>query len=244
MQKFIINVLVGATLLAWSVQRSQASEMDKKTILTISGPVQIPGMVLQPGTYIVKRADPNSPNVIRFLNDDGTHVYATVMTIPVIRSTPSDKVEVTLAETRGVKPAALRTWFYPGDTTGQQFIYPRGGDVLTASMATTEVQGLAPEPAKESEPVTATMAESESQPISTSIESTPAPAERNVEIAQSTYSNPEPAAAPARQQTPAPPEEPNRLPSTAGFLPLLTVLGAGAIAGGAGLKAALRKHRS
>src|SRR6266404_1827342 len=129
------TLLVSVTLLSLAlVPNSKASEFDKKTIMTFSESVQIPGAVLGAGTYVVQRADPGgNPDVVRFLSSDGMHVYATVLTIPAERGTPPDKPEVTFAETRGGTPQAIKRWWYPGETTGEEFIYPKGGPVMMAS---------------------------------------------------------------------------------------------------------------
>ena len=111
----------------------KASEFDKKTILTFNQSVQIPGAVLSPGTYVVKRADPmGNPDIVRFFNADETRLYSTVLAMPVERGDPSDVPVVGLAESRGNSPQALKTWFYPGDVTGAEFLYPKGSSVLSA----------------------------------------------------------------------------------------------------------------
>jgi len=248
MNKYILNFLLGAVLIGLTAQLGRASEFDKKTVLTISGPMRIPGTVLPAGTYVMKRADPNLPNVIRFFDKDGRHLYATVLTLPVERKTATGDVELTMAETRSSSPAALRTWFYPGELTGQEFIYPRGGEVLMAQ-SDMEVQGLAPAAVKETEPAKVAIMEPEREPVLEQIESSSARTEENVELAQSTAPQSTPVTAtPTRQDTnppmPTSQDDMNNLPQTAGLLPLLALLGTGALLGGTGLKAAARKHQS
>jgi hypothetical protein len=45
--------------------------------------------------------------------------------VPAERTNPSGNTIVTLAEQSDEKPAALLKWFYPGRTTGHEFIYPK-----------------------------------------------------------------------------------------------------------------------
>ena len=51
--------------------------------------------------------------------------FATVLAIPNYRMEPSDKTAFTFWETSSGEPLALRSWFYPGDTYGVEFAYPR-----------------------------------------------------------------------------------------------------------------------
>jgi hypothetical protein len=64
-------------------------------------------------------------NLVRVFNADGTRLYATLQTVPAERTNPSGNTIVTLAEQSDEKPAALLKWFYPGRTTGHEFIYPK-----------------------------------------------------------------------------------------------------------------------
>src|ERR1700756_530851 len=54
----LINAAIGLVLLgALFVRNVRADEWDKKTIVSFSAPVQIPGTVLPAGTYVFKVAD-------------------------------------------------------------------------------------------------------------------------------------------------------------------------------------------
>jgi hypothetical protein len=52
-------------------------------------------------------------------------VYTTILAIPDQRLEPSDKPVVLFSETPAGTPAAIKAWFYPGDTIGDEFVYPR-----------------------------------------------------------------------------------------------------------------------
>ncbi|OFV94227.1 MAG: hypothetical protein A3F68_08445 [Acidobacteria bacterium RIFCSPLOWO2_12_FULL_54_10] len=215
------------------VPNSSASAMDKKTILTFSQPVQIPGAVLESGTYVVKRVDWGNPNILRFWNHDETKIHATLMAIPVERSRPSENVEVTFYETRGSTPPAVRDIFYPGEITGEQFLYPKGGPVLMAlagEPVTPASTAAAPAPA-------APAYEPQAAPASREPAMAEQPAEQeNVEIAQATTPAPTaPAATPTPAAEPTTQEQPE-LPRTASPFPLLGLLGGLALAMGAILK--------
>lgn len=63
-----------------------------------------------------------APGEIR-LKDD-MHLLALVMTDPVVRSQSANHTRITF-EQRGANQAkAIKDWFYPGDNTGREFIYP------------------------------------------------------------------------------------------------------------------------
>ena len=122
-----IGMSLGALMLTAALSTAlSASEWDHKTIVTISGPVEIPGRVLPAGTYVFKRAD-NEPNVVQILNQKQTHVIATLFTIPEEAvKTPTTTV-FTLSERTKSAPEEIRSWFYPGDSTGMEFTYPQQG---------------------------------------------------------------------------------------------------------------------
>ena len=47
------------------------------------------------------------------------------MTISAQRPKASDNAELRFLETPAGQPAAVKTWWYPGNTIGREFIYPR-----------------------------------------------------------------------------------------------------------------------
>src|SRR5688500_3544088 len=103
-----------------------AQLFDKRTVFTFSGPVTLPGITLPAGQYLFRLADPNSSaRVVQVLNADGTTPYGLFFTIPVERLEPASLPEVRFMETASGTPAAIRTWWYPGERTGYEFIFPK-----------------------------------------------------------------------------------------------------------------------
>ena len=101
---------------------ARADEFDLKTVFTINQPVEIPGHVVLPaGTYVIKRVSWINP-VVQILNDSETAVYATVLAVPDVVSTPPDKTTFTFEESQPGSPVALRSWHYPGRITGYEFV--------------------------------------------------------------------------------------------------------------------------
>ena len=62
--------------------QGRADAWDKKTIVTINGPIQVPGKVLPAGTYVFKVLDYNARTVVEIFNADETHLVTTVHGIP------------------------------------------------------------------------------------------------------------------------------------------------------------------
>src|SRR5512145_920477 len=103
-----------------------AQPLDKRTLFTFSGPVALPGVTLPAGQYLFRLADPNSSSkVVQVLNADGTKPYGLFFTISAERLEPASSPEVRFMETASGTPAAIRTWWYPGERSGYEFIFPK-----------------------------------------------------------------------------------------------------------------------
>jgi hypothetical protein len=103
-----------------------AQPLDKRTLFTFSGPVTLPGVTLPAGQYLFRLADPNSSSkVVQVLNADGTKPYGLFFTISAERLEPASSPEVRFMETASGTPAAIRTWWYPGERRGYEFIFPK-----------------------------------------------------------------------------------------------------------------------
>ncbi len=90
--------------------------------LTFNAPMALPGVSLAPGTYIFRRP---AANVLLVTNANRTP-YAMLSTIPAPRNGNADRYEIVLgAPIADGSPRRLEAWFAPGETSGQQLIYPR-----------------------------------------------------------------------------------------------------------------------
>ena len=115
-----------AALTACLAPGARADEWNKKTILTFSGPVQIPGATLAAGTYVFKLADlTGNRHVVQVFDKDEKKIYSTILAIPDQKLDPSDKPVVMFAERPAGTPQAVKAWFYPGETIGNEFVYPK-----------------------------------------------------------------------------------------------------------------------
>lgn len=119
---FVVAFVLSAILFAEVY--AHADEANQSFKLTFSKSVEIPGQLLPAGTYLFKLADPNDLNLVRIFSADGTRLYATLQTISTERPDATGDTVVTLAQQPNGRPDAFVKWFYPGDTTGHEFVYP------------------------------------------------------------------------------------------------------------------------
>jgi len=218
-----LAIAIGA-LGALFVPNVMADEWNKKTILTVGEPIQVPGATLQPGKYVMKLMDSQTNrHVVQIFNADESHIITTILAIPNYRLQLTGKTAFSFWETPPGQPKALRAWFYPGDNFGQEFAYPKNEATTIAAFTKTAVPTTAAENESQynTAAVTETTEQGQEQPLAQDY-TAPAAAPAPTEMAQNTP--PEtPAAAPA----PAPePEEANRsLPKTASSYPLIALAG-------------------
>jgi hypothetical protein len=128
MSKTTTNVilLAGLAFLGGMAPRALADDWDQRTIFTFSGPVEIPGQVLDAGTYVFKVVDSASDrNVVQVFSEDDNHLYGTFLTVPDYHQRPSGKTIINFEERAAGDPEAVKAWFYPGDNYGHDFVYPR-----------------------------------------------------------------------------------------------------------------------
>jgi hypothetical protein len=102
-----------------------ADTWDKKTIVMINAPVEVPGEVLQPGTYVFKLLDsPSNRNILQIWDMDEKHLQATILAVPDYRLKPADKPVIAFDERPSDSPPALKAFFYPGENYGLEMVYP------------------------------------------------------------------------------------------------------------------------
>jgi len=118
----VVGLIIAFSL--FSELAAHADESDQATTITFNQSIQIPGQVLPAGTYLFKLANSDSGrDFVQIFNSDRTHVYATLQTIPTDRQDPTGHTVITLAEQGAGKPDVLLKWFYPGNLTGNEFLY-------------------------------------------------------------------------------------------------------------------------
>jgi hypothetical protein len=218
---------------------ANADDWNRKTVMTFSAPVEIPGVhlkgwgVLPAGTYVFKILDSQTDrHIVQIFNQDETQIYATILAIPNYRLTTTGKTVVTFSERPAGQPEALRAWFYPGRNWGEEFVYPRAKAMELAKSANTAVLFTAADiPVEVAEPI-----KSADEPVVAQLKQAPVqaikPTGEEVELAQVV--------------TPPPVQEPVQvaavqLPKTGSELPLIELLGLLALCGGCALRLAQKR---
>jgi hypothetical protein len=214
----IICLTLGALALP---SRVNADASDKKTIVTFSQPVEIPGaQVLPAGTYVFKLLDSSSNrNIVQIFNEAQNHVYATILAIPNSRLQATDKTVITFGERAAGKPEAIRAWFYPGANRGQEFVYPKTRAIELAKITRQPVLAM---PAELATNLTQPVKAADEPPV-VALKEAPVTAVKptgdEVAIAEVIELPPMQTASALK------PEVAKRLPRTASPLPLLGLIG-------------------
>ena len=164
---------------------AKADSLDKKTVVTFSGPIEVPGVgqhILPAGTYMFKLLDSSSDrHIVQIFNEDGTHVYTTILAIANYRLKATDKTVMTFRERPAGEPEALRAWFYPGHEWGEEFVYERSRAIQLAKdtngpvLSTPVILESAPVEALNTAPIEAVTPAGETVETAKVVETPPAP---------------------------------------------------------------------
>ncbi len=236
MKRFIAVAAAFCLVFIASVMTPSANAQngDRKSVVTFSEPVEIPGgTVLPAGTYFFKLLNSDSGRwVVQIFNENQTHTYATVITVQDFRYHPTDKGVMTFAERPAGEPPAIKEWFFPGENFGREFVYPKNRALQLAKQVNEPVLSMQNDTAEVTPqtPVTAYSAAGEEVAPSTVVQAqAPAPAS----------AAPVTVAAPEQDTTPA---TDLPLPKTASSDPAIGLAGLLAMVGAVGL--AIRRRRS
>jgi hypothetical protein len=250
---------VASALLVLPLNAAAQGPANQDTFFTFSQSVELPGKTLPAGTYFFQLADsPSNRHIVKVMSQDRKELHATLLAIPFYSNDrPSDKPQVRFMETPaqaagGANTNAIKIWFYPGNTTGHEFIYPRsqamriasrtGESVLTtktdAEVSDTVAEAdltrvdragtdVAVDTSNRATTETQTTARAETQPAPETAETRPAETRTADTRATDTRTTETPATTARTERTPPRSD----LPNTAGLLPLLAVIGIGSLVG-------------
>ena len=131
--------VAGAVVVSWiAPQVARADDFNDRTIVRFGNAVEVPGAILQPGTYVFKVLESEADRIVIQISDEReSHVFATAIATHNQYGTPETHRDDPLAPTPGKtvmtfyeapagQPQALKTWFYPGQSFGFDFVYPKG----------------------------------------------------------------------------------------------------------------------
>jgi hypothetical protein len=202
---------------------AQETNVSERTFLTFSSAFELPGLTLQPGTYVFKLADTGSRNVVQVFSRDEKEILGQWLFVQASRPDVTDENVVMFKETPAGTLPAVQYWYFPGEKIGKEFIYPKdqatrlaratGVPILTAENDTPVRYTPPPASVVAAEP--AAIQRAEPRPLPEPVATTGVVEEAQV----------------ARAET---------LPATASPLALSGLLGLLALAGAAGLRALRR----
>jgi hypothetical protein len=226
---------------------SAQTNLNQRTVLTFSQPIEVPGKVLPAGSYTFELHESQmNRHIVQVYDADGKKLITTFLAIPNRRLETTSDTVVRFAEVAAGQPQAMRAWFYPGQTVGQEMVYPRKrATELSASanvvvpavddtfydtatmdtMKTVDVTSVSPDR------TAATTTATSTAPVVTQPATPPAtqPATQPVTPpAVDTTPRTQTAPVTATPATPEPvtaPEPRRELPSTASTLPLIALFG-------------------
>jgi hypothetical protein len=211
--------LLAITLFGAAVLPSaRADTWNKKTVVTFSQAVEVPGKILPAGTYTFQLLDSQSDrHIVQIFNADGSQIIATILAINDYRLQPTGDTVMKFSERPGDSPEALRAWFYPGDNFGQEFVYPKTRAIQLAQTTKVIVPAVAADDIDDNVmrtvPIVAVTPDQKEVEVATVIQTTP------------------PATAV---------KETEELPQTASSMPLIALLGGLSISLALGLKLFLK----
>ena len=137
---FVNAMMFIAMALSSVFQESYSTEWNKKSTLSTDKQVEFPGIVLEPGIYIIRLKDGGEKrSIVEIRNRDESQILATVLAVPDHQQRPDDNSEFLYFKAAGSNPTPVRTWFYSGDLIGLQFVYPKSRAMEIAKISDDHV---------------------------------------------------------------------------------------------------------
>jgi hypothetical protein len=228
-RKVVLACTFAAAAMLPLTASAQSGLPNQDTFFTFSQPVELPDKTLPAGRYLFVLADgATNRHVVRVMSPDRKTLHATLLAIPnYTLAKPSDEPQVRFMEGPETGPQAVKVWFYPGRTVGHEFIYPRAQAMRLAARTGESVLTTKTETVIADNVTDADMTRIDRAGADAAVAVETAPAQASAEP----VAEPAPAPAPRVAERTAPVRaEREDLPSTAGFLPLLALIGIGSLA--------------
>lgn len=213
MNSIRMMTVVCVGLLGIMTPRAKADDWNQETVFTFNAPVEVPGRVLGPGTYVFKLADSQADrNIVEVFNKDENHLYGIFLAIPDYHLRPAGEPIVTFEERAAGAPPAVKAWFFPGENYGHEFVYPKVKATALAKANNEPVASMPNEMAANTTKPTKSMNEPHVMALKQAPLKAQQPNQQETEIAQAFPS-------------PASHAMPKQLPETASMLPLVGLVG-------------------
>lgn len=122
---FVVVALAGT---AGQRQAGAWTNVSKTMYLTFSGPVRLPGVTLNAGTYIFEIANPMSTSdVVVVRGRERQKTYFVGLTRPIVRPSGARAANtlVTFGEAVRGEAQPITAWYPTGEQTGREFLYVR-----------------------------------------------------------------------------------------------------------------------
>jgi hypothetical protein len=223
---------VGLTLMMTAGAQPAQAQLrgDKAVYFTFSQPVTLPQKVTLPaGKYLFRLADSLvNRTIVQIYSADGAKLHAMLMTMPARRSDLADDPEIRFLETAANTPPAIATYWYPGERTGWEFVYPRQEALALARSAKqpvlTTTQNAATADEMRTAELTRVSPTGEQMAVDAASPEPAAPTTARVERGEVATEAPAPPA-PAAQSAAVNQTPRTRLPATASAMPLVVLTG-------------------
>lgn len=220
--KLIATAVVLAVLAVMAGRvTAQQTNTTERTFLTFSSAVEMPGVSLQPGTYVFKLADTPTRNVVQVWDRDEKNMIGHWTFVQAERPQVTEETVVMFRETADGTTPAVQFWYFPGEKVGKEFIYPKdqaeriaartGAKVRTEDgvVEAGAVAAASPAPAEPAPDAALRDAPAAAQP---SAAAGSLAGNRQPEAEPAPAAEPEPAPAPAVAEAPAPAPAPEPAP--------------------------------
>ena len=256
---------VASAVLVLPLSAAAQGPANQDTFFTFSQEVELPGKTLPAGRYFFQLADsPSNRHIVKVMSEDRKQIHATLLAIPFYSNErPTDEPQVRFMETPAQASGAagtnaIKIWFYPGNSTGHEFIYPRAQAMRVAARTGQPVLTTKTEEEISAEAVTDTDLTridrgGADTAVDTSNRTTTTTETTTTATAETQTARPEPAPTTTPETVRAPATtaqtaertpmtertartvdtdtDRDRLPNTAGLLPLLALIGIGSLVG-------------
>ena len=248
MKKFtaiLARVAMAASLVAFAAVTSAQAQtsLNNRTVLTFSQPVEVPGKILPAGTYTFEMHDSGmNRHVVEIFDEGGTKLQALVLAIPSYRAKATEDTVIKFGETAPGQPQAIRIWYYPGQTVGNELVYSKSRARELAAAANMNVTATDDtlytdtnmDTMKSADVVAVTPQKTE-----VPVQYQTPPPEPVVTQPEPVVTPPPPPPTPVVTPTPEPTPMPaprHELPHTASMLPTFMIVGAGLLVFGFALR--------
>ena len=118
----VLTVVSLGLLTGFLANPLKADDFNRETIVKINHPMQVGNVVLAPGRYDFQLVrTQTAENVVCIREAGNYHLVATVSGSPAYRAYPHDKSGWVLYPSRPGQVAALKTWYFDGESFGIRF---------------------------------------------------------------------------------------------------------------------------